>query len=228
MMKIGGIQRCSTIDYPAHISCVLFTRGCDLNCFYCHNRALLHEGENLPLEEVFAFLSKRQGKLDGVVISGGEPTLQSGLTDFLLEIKRMGFLIKLDTNGQRPAVVEELLAKNIIDYVAVDVKASATDYEWVCGAKEGFALALQTLALLDRTGIAYEARTTLYAGLGVVSLVQLMQNLPILPCYRLNVFRMPEVFRPEDALLLRRHAISFQELDTMKEELQKLQPNIVW
>ncbi|MDL2235224.1 anaerobic ribonucleoside-triphosphate reductase activating protein [Christensenellaceae bacterium OttesenSCG-928-L17] len=228
MMLFGGLQRCSTIDFPGRLSCVLFARGCDLNCFYCHNRALLNEGENLPMEEIFSFLSNRIGKLDGVVVSGGEPTRQKGLAEFLHAVRDMGFVTKLDTNGQHPDVVEALLAKNLLDYVAVDLKAENADYAWVCGKENGLRQALTTIEILRLHGVAYEGRTTLYPGLGMVGLVQLMQGLPPLPCYRLNTFRMPEDTRPEDALLLRRTTLRETELDAAKEDLKKLQPNVCW
>ena len=95
-MNIAGIQRTSTIDFPGTLACVLFTRGCDMNCFYCHNRELLMPGEDLPAAEVHSFLEKRRGLLEGVVVSGGEPTLQPDLAGFLKLLRDMGYKVKLD------------------------------------------------------------------------------------------------------------------------------------
>ena len=134
-MIFGGMQRSSTIDFPGALACVLFTRGCDLDCFYCHNRELIAgDGGQLAEAAVFSFLEKRRGLLDGVVVSGGEPTLQPDLEEFLRRVRPLGYRVKLDTNGRRPALVERLWREGLFDYVAVDVKALPADYPAVCGA----------------------------------------------------------------------------------------------
>lgn len=223
------MQRCSTIDFPGYLSCVLFTRGCDLNCFYCHNRALLDgSGPVLTMEEVLAFLEKRRGLLEGVVLSGGEPALQEDLPELLRIIKSMGFRTKLDTNGQHLPVIQKLIRNNLIDYVAIDFKAPFSDYGWVCGDDEGYNKAVQTIDFLLQSGIPFEARTTLYPGLQETALLGLLQALPPLPRYRLNLFRMPETYLPSHALLLRRPAVSISDLMRLTSALKQAQPNIEW
>ncbi|MDD3921069.1 MAG: anaerobic ribonucleoside-triphosphate reductase activating protein [Eubacteriales bacterium] len=226
-MKIAGIQKSSTIDFPGNLACVLFTTGCDLSCFYCHNRALLDGGAPvLPMEEVMAFLNKRQGLLDGVVVSGGEPTLQSDLYAFIEMLKGMEYAVKLDTNGRDPALVARLLAANLLDYAAVDFKAPKSEYPWVTGSDTAYAAMQKTLALLRESGISYEVRTTLYPGLTQEQLTGMLQSLPPVPKYRLNFFRMPEAPRPQDALLLSRHALAPGEIKAMDAVLREAQPHL--
>lgn len=228
-MIFGGIQRCSTIDFPGTLSCVLFARGCDLNCFYCHNRALLDSsGPVVALEDVWAFLEKRRGLLGGVVLSGGEPTLQKDLAQTISVIRNMGYRTKLDTNGQRPQAVQELLDEHLLDYVAVDLKAPQSEYGWVCEKEDGYENAAQTLDLLLHSGILFEARTTLYPGLNKTYLLELIGSVPPLPCYRLNFFHPPEQYQPAHALLLKRHPLNEADLARIMPELRAAQPNIIW
>ncbi len=226
-MKIGGIQKSSTIDFPGQLSCVLFTVGCNLDCFYCHNRALL--SGNAPLlseEELFSFLKKRIGLLDGVVVSGGEPTLQSDLYDFILRLKEMGYKVKLDTNGQLSSPIERLLSDNLIDYLAIDLKASRDQYEIVTGC-DGFDKALSLLLSAVSQGVQCEGRTTVYPGLRAEGLLELAKALPQLPRWRLNVYHMPSQFREEDKLRLRIPALSEPELIRLLPELKEYQPEVI-
>ncbi len=228
-MNFGGIQKCSTIDFPGKLCCVLFTVGCSLNCFYCHNRALLScSGPLLSYAEVEHFLLKRQGLLDGVVLSGGEPCLQSDLADFLHHLHELGYRTKLDTNGQHPEVLHSLLNAKLLDYVAVDYKAPANDYSWVCGRADSAELTQDSLSLLAADGVSFEARTTLYPGLSADALLDMARTLPPLPRYRLNFFRMPELRRPQDALLFKRAALSKADIDAMLPQLQEHQPHIIY
>lgn len=231
-MKFGGLQKCSTIDFPGVLSCVLFVLGCDLNCFYCHNRALLKESAPIaPIidnNEIRAFLHKRRGLLDGVVISGGEPTLYPALPDFLEELKSLGFRVKLDTNGQRPALMQGFLEHGLVDYVAVDIKALPHECHWVCGASDAHKRAIETLLLLLDSGICFEGRTTLYPGLNEKDLLTLLESVPPLPRYRLNFFHMPELSRPEDALLLKRECLTPSAIGAIEPELREIQKNIEW
>ncbi|OQX50761.1 MAG: anaerobic ribonucleoside-triphosphate reductase activating protein [Candidatus Cloacimonas sp. 4484_209] len=133
-MKIGGFQKVSLIDYPGKICAIVFTRGCNFRCPYCHNPELVLPENYSPLipeEEIFSFLEKRRGKLDAVEITGGEPTLQEDLTEFIRKIKEMGFLVKLDTNGSFPSVLEKVIYSGLVDYIAMDVKAPLEKYRQV-------------------------------------------------------------------------------------------------
>lgn len=228
-MNIAGIQRTSTIDFPGMLACVLFTRGCDMDCFFCHNRALIGPGDTLPAEEVESFLQKRRGLLDGVVISGGEPTLQTGLPDFLLHLRELGYQVKLDTNGLRPDLVQQFVAGKLIAYAAIDWKAPASSLTAVCGADDpARERTRKTILFLLESGLPFEARTTLYPGLTAGELLALAGELPTLPCYRLNFFKMPEQFRPEDETRLQLHALGPGEIKAMEPELRNMQPNLIF
>ncbi len=135
-MKIGYVQKTSFIDYPGKISAVVFAQGCNFRCPYCHNPELVDPErfcDNLLMEDVYAYLEKRKGKLDGVVITGGEPTLQSDLMPFIQRVKSLGYLVKLDTNGSRPRVLQNIIQKGILDYIAMDIKAPFEKYSRVTG-----------------------------------------------------------------------------------------------
>jgi pyruvate formate lyase activating enzyme len=130
-MKIAGLQKLSLIDYPQIPAAIIFTQGCNMKCPYCHNPQLVHPKlfkNLLNEEEVFKFLSKRVKLLKGVVITGGEPTIQKDLVEFILKIKNLGFLVKLDTNGTSPNILEELISKKIVDFIAMDIKADFAKY----------------------------------------------------------------------------------------------------
>ncbi|MFO7974357.1 MAG: anaerobic ribonucleoside-triphosphate reductase activating protein [Candidatus Hydrogenedentota bacterium] len=161
-MNIAGFDKLSTVDWPGCVSAVVFTPGCTMNCAFCHNRILLGNPTNagFAVEEVLATLKRRQGFLDGLVITGGEPTIQRGLEDFIRAVRELGFGVKLDTNGTRPEVVKHLIAEGLLDYVAMDVKAPWNRYEDVCGAPVNLDAVRATIRCLIEGTIPYEFRTT--------------------------------------------------------------------
>lgn len=160
-MIIGGIQKNSLIDFPAKICCVIFTAGCNFDCPYCHNPELV-KPPYTPInpEEIFAFLNKRKSLLDGVAITGGEPTLQKDLPEFCEQIKSIGFPIKIDTNGSRPKVIEFLLRNRLIDYIAMDVKTLPENYSPHIAQNMPPADILQSIQLIKNSDIPHEFRTT--------------------------------------------------------------------
>ena len=181
-MTVAGIVKSSLIDFPGLVSCVLFTPGCNYDCFYCQNRPLIG-GPWTPLDqsELWDFLNRRVGQLDGVVVTGGEPTLQPDLTDFLEALKRLGYKVKLDTNGSSPDVVGKILGSGLADYFAVDYKAPAVRYGEICGGAADAADVLETIRLLKDRGADFEARTTVIPQLGEVDLIQMARELPEVP-----------------------------------------------
>ncbi len=163
-MNIAGLQKLSTIDFPKVLAAVLFTSGCNASCFYCHNQNLTTENVSLLSEEaVKSFLTKRAGMLEGIVLSGGEPTLQKDLSDFMAFIKKLGYQTKLDTNGSNPLVVKSLLAHGLLDYTAVDFKTTPETYTKLTGFH--FSNTAWSVKLLKESGLPFELRTTLYPGL---------------------------------------------------------------
>lgn len=161
-VTIGGFQKSSLIDYPEKISAVIFTQGCNFRCPYCHNPELISSrSETVPkVPDLLEFLKTRKGKLDGVVITGGEPTIHKDLPDFIKQIKDMGYCVKLDTNGTNPQMLENLIENNLIDYVAMDIKAPIEKYERVVCSKVNTDNILKSIQILKKSEIDYEFRTT--------------------------------------------------------------------
>ena len=168
MMQIKGWVRTSLIDYPGKIATVLFTGGCNFRCPYCQNSELVLHPESLPQvdpAEIFQFLTRRRGVIDGVVITGGEPTLQKGFEDFLRKVKGLGLATKLDTNGYRPQMLRELLEKGALDYVAMDIKTSPAKYPLAAGVPVDVQRIEESVGLILSSGIDHEFRTTVVPGI---------------------------------------------------------------
>ncbi len=164
-MLILGLQKTTLLDYPGHVAATIFTGGCNFRCPFCHNSDLLNPAQvpaaqHFSEAEVLAFLRKRRGILEGVCITGGEPTLQPDLARFLREVRALGFLVKLDTNGSRPQVLRSLLAEGLLDYVAMDIKAGPGNYARVAGAAVDLEAIRASVDLLKESAIPYEFRTT--------------------------------------------------------------------
>lgn len=170
-MKIYGLQKTSLLDYPEHLSAIIFTGGCNFNCPYCQNSELLHPHNAVPLdnENIFSFLQKRTGILEGVVITGGEPTLAPDLPDFIRRVRELGLKIKLDTNGTHPEQLHSLLESELLDYIAMDVKASPGHYSQVAGVPVSMESIRQSIHMIMQSGLPYEFRTTVVRELHRIS-----------------------------------------------------------
>lgn len=163
-MIIGGIQKTTLIDYPGKIAAIVFTAGCNFNCGYCHNSELRNPKVKIPVEDFFAFLENRKGKLDAVVITGGEPTMHQDLLEFAKRIKSMGFLVKLDTNGSNPEMLETLIENSAVDYIAMDIKAPIEKYFDVANCAINKNEIKRSIKLVMAKAPDYEFRTTVVAG----------------------------------------------------------------
>ena len=162
-MRIGGFQRLSLIDFPGLVAATVFTQGCNFRCGYCHNPELvIPDLFQVPItpEVILDYLNSRRGKLEGVVITGGEPTLQSGLVDFIVKIKTMGFSLKLDTNGSHPEVLASLFSLKLLDYVAMDIKSSLKNYAKAASIACDTAKIQESIQIIIDSGIPYQFRTT--------------------------------------------------------------------
>lgn len=227
-MNISGIAKSSFVDYPGLVACVLFVSGCNYNCFYCHNRALIDgPQEVIDLNSINAFLKKRVGQLDGVVISGGEPTLQKDLVSYAEGIKKLGFKLKLDTNGSSPHLIKQLLQTSLFDYYAVDYKAPAKRYPEICGASVRADAVLNTIGLLSRTGVPFEVRTTVIPQLAKSDLMQMAQELPVVPRYVLNPYRKPEQYSPCDQERIDQHPYTKSQIEALAGLIRPLQPHVM-
>ena len=162
-MNIRGIYKTSLVNFPGRICTVLFTGGCNLRCRFCHNPELVQNSSNLEIysvEYILDFLEKRKSKVNAVTISGGEPTIDSGIESFLKKLKDLDLIIKLDTNGLNPTVIERLVSNKLIDYAAVDVKTSPEKYELLTGIKVNFEHIINTISIVQECPLGMEIRTT--------------------------------------------------------------------
>lgn len=162
-MGFVGINKLSLLDYPGKVCCILFTNKCNFYCPFCHNGlTLLPNEEEMFYEDILSFLKKRVGLLDGVTITGGEPTLLPDLEKVIKDIKALGFLVKLDTNGSNPKVIKNLLDQNLLDYIAMDVKNSLSMYPTTCGNEcVNLDNIKESINLIQNSGVDYEFRTTI-------------------------------------------------------------------
>ncbi|MFQ6105627.1 MAG: anaerobic ribonucleoside-triphosphate reductase activating protein [Candidatus Hydrothermarchaeaceae archaeon] len=167
-MLVKGLQKTTLIDFPGKVASVIFLAGCNLRCPYCQNPGLIEEHEELPdipEEEVFRYIKSRKNWLDGVCISGGEPTINPELPEFLEKIKKTGLLVKLDTNGTEPKMLEKLVKRKLVDYIAMDIKAPLKKYRWVVRAKIDLGKIEKSVEIIRESGIDYEFRTTVVPSL---------------------------------------------------------------
>lgn len=165
-MKIFGLEKLSMVDFEGHLCATVFTGGCNFRCPFCQNSDLVNitNLSQVSEEEFFTFLQKRRGVLDSVCVSGGEPTLQPDLEEFLRKIKTLGYLVKLDTNGTKPELLKDLIEKSLVDYVAMDIKNSPSAYAKTAGTSEHLTEIKTSVELLKTNIVPYEFRTTLVGG----------------------------------------------------------------
>lgn len=168
-MIIGGLEKLSLLDYPEHLAAIIFTQGCNFRCHFCYNPQLVlpnkEKGPALQESDLFLFLKSRQGKLEGVVITGGEPTLHPDLPEFIKAIKDLGYLVKLDSNGTNPKVLEKLIKDKLIDYIAMDLKAPLEKYDDSVSVPVNCNNLKKSVKIIMTSGLPYEFRTTLVPGL---------------------------------------------------------------
>lgn len=163
-MQIGGLQKFSVIDYPGKVAAVIFTQGCNFRCPYCYNCELVIPELFHPAiseEYILAFLKKREGHLQGVVITGGEPTLQKDLIPFLYKIKQFGYPIKVDTNGSNPLILARMIDLKLVQYIAMDIKASLDNYHRATGIRVNIDNIKESIDVILNANLPYEFRTTL-------------------------------------------------------------------
>lgn len=161
----SGLQKLTLLDFPGYVACTLFTRGCNMRCPFCHNASLVVRAAEQKMytnEEIMYFLKKRQGILDGVAITGGEPTLMPGLADFMAEVRELGYKIKLDTNGTRPEVLRTIIERGLADYVAMDIKNCKEKYGETVGFDLSYDLSPieESISILMENKVDFEFRTT--------------------------------------------------------------------
>lgn len=223
-MNISGFNKLTLLDYPNKVACIIFTQGCNYCCRYCQNSALIRfNKENLIREDdVISYLVKRQKVLDGIVISGGEPTMQDGLVLFLKKIKELNLLVKLDTNGSNPEILKKIIDENLVDYIAMDIKADFVKYEEITNCKVNTCNLQKSIKLVIKSGIDYEFRTTIIKGAHTIKDIENILNyLPSEAKYYL------QNFRDSDGVLDKTlQSFSKEELELWQNELKQNHPNL--
>ena len=167
-MRIAGFQKLTLLDFPGKVACTLFTPGCNFRCPFCHNASLVitpGDADDFTEEEILSFLKKRQGLLEGVAITGGEPLLQPGIDELIRKIRALGYAVKLDTNGSFPEKLSRLLEEGLLDYVAMDIKNAPEHYDLATGVETDLEKIRRSIALLIGGKIPYEFRTTVVKGI---------------------------------------------------------------
>jgi pyruvate formate lyase activating enzyme len=226
-MKIGGLQRVSLIDYPGLISAVVFLQGCNFKCSYCHNPELVDPGLFQPClreNDIFEFLETRKGKLDAVSITGGEPTLQDKLPAFIKQIRKMGFAIKMDTNGSQPKVIKNLLAENLLDFIAMDIKAPLEKYKDIVKAAVKPDAIKESINLILKAKITHEFRTTIVKSqLGENDILQIGKLIAGADRYVLQNFVSTKTL---DKKFLKEKPFSDEKLQKIKIRLEQQIPSV--
>lgn len=225
-MLIAGLNKTTLLDYPGRVAATVFVGGCNFRCPFCHNGGLVLEPlsqEAYSEEEILSFLKKRKNVLGGVCITGGEPTLHADLLDFIDKVRALGYQVKLDTNGYAPHVLEQLLEKQMVDYVAMDIKNSPEKYAMTVGMCDGnseFCMdkVEQSVELLKKSGIDYEFRTTvvkeLHTGEDLVKIAEWIKGCPryFLQQYQDN----------ENVIKRGFHGYSKDEMERIAENVRKV------
>lgn len=220
-MRISGIQKVTLTDYPKHLACIIFTQGCNYNCGYCQNRSLISQTEGLLTEEyIFEYLNKRKNLLEGVVVSGGEPTIQKDLKEFIKKVKKLGLKVKLDTNGSNYKIIDELLKEQLVDYIAMDIKGSIDNYNSVCGSKVNVENIRKSIKRIKNSNIDYEFRTTIIKEYHNLSKIK--EIISIIENSKYYIQNYEESERVLDKSL---HSFTEEELKELKRKL-KIYPNV--
>lgn len=222
-MNIAGVQKVTLLDYPGKVACEIFTQGCNFECPFCQNSSLIpitNTGE-FSEEEIFEYLNLRKNILDGVVITGGEPTVQKDLKSFIKKIKDLGLLVKLDTNGGNPKVLQELIDEDLVDYVAMDIKNIFNKYNITAGKKINLDNIKKSIEILKASKIDYEFRTTIIKEMhsldDIISICKLVGNAK----YYLQNFE-----DSENVIDHSLHGFSREELLFIDKYLKDVFPNV--
>jgi len=225
-MFIGALQKTTLADFPGKVACIVFLVNCNFKCKFCYNKELTaykyfkkSKRELVEEKDFFAFLENKRKMLDGVVITGGEPTMSPGLHGFIKKIKAMGFLVKLDTNGTNPHTVKKLLSENLLDYIAMDIKAPPAKYFEITQSKIPFEKILESIDLLRASGVPHEFRTTLYPKLTSFDLIEISHFIPKEKWYLQH-------FQPKQALDTKSRKLKPMQNEEIKRAMEVIKEKV--
>ena len=221
-MTFGGLEKCTLIDYPGKVACMVYTIGCNFQCPYCHNPELVDETveHTISEKEVLAFITNRTKMLDGVVITGGEPTMHgAALLRFMKKVKDLGFLVKLDSNGTHPEVLKKAIDKKLVDYIAMDIKSPMSKYPQTVARPVDVAAIRESIQLVISSGVEYEFRTTVIkALLAPDDFDEIGQEIAGAKSYFLQKFIPTKLLNPQ---FLKKVTYSDAEFEVFREKMKK-------
>lgn len=227
-MLIGDYQKLTLIDYPGKLAAIVFTVGCSFRCFFCHNPELVENSGQWEIyqknarqkeKEFFELLEKRKGLLDGVCITGGEPTLQPDLLEFMKKIKNLGFAVKLDSNGTRPEVLRQALERELVDYFAMDIKHSPKKYSEAVGVEADIEKIKESVKIIMVSGVEYEFRTTVVPGIHrEEDFMEIAEWIAGAPVYYLQKYRETKILDPNLKSKTRGQVV---DLEKIKNNIEK-------
>ncbi|MBM4270578.1 MAG: anaerobic ribonucleoside-triphosphate reductase activating protein [Deltaproteobacteria bacterium] len=227
-MQIGALQKVSLIEYPGKICAVVFTQGCNFKCPYCHNPELVKPdlyGECLREDEILSFLEKRRGKLDAVNITGGEPTIQHDLIDFVKRVKKKGYLVKVDSNGSVPEVLKALIKGKEVDYIAMDIKGPLDKYNTITRSQIQEDVIKESIEIIMRSDVPYEFRTTVSKSLlgenDLLEIGNLIRNA------RLYILQQFVPSKTLDKKFMKEETYSRKELESIAQKLIRKIPQVL-
>ena len=225
-MLIGGLQKFSLIDYPGKICAIIFTQGCNFRCGYCHNPELVDSNQFSPSlgeKKIIDFLKTRKEKLDAVCITGGEPLLQKDLLQFISKLKDLSFLVKLDTNGTSPSVLKKLIGRQLLDYIAMDIKAPLEKYSEVVNRKLNLKDIEQSIKLIMNSGIDYEFRTTIVKS--QLNFQEIKKIAQLISGAKLYILQKFVATKANDEKFLKEETYSDEEFEILRKDLLKYVKN---
>ncbi len=221
-MNFGGFEKFTLIDYPGKVACMVYTVGCPFRCPYCHNPELVDETVTTYIDDtsVLLFLDSRKGMLDGIVITGGEPTMHGdSLVTFMKEVKKRGFLVKLDSNGVDPSFLEKVITEKLVDFIAMDIKAPLVKYTETVGRPVNINAIKKSVKLIKESGIDYEFRTTIVKSmLSLDDLEQIGREIAGAKVYYLQKFIPSKILNPQ---FLKKVTYSDEEFVTLQKNMEK-------
>ncbi len=231
-MLIGGLQKTTLIDFPGRVASTIFTVGCNFRCPFCHNKDLVNLSNfkkssfrQITQEEFFQFLATRKGVLDGICITGGEPTIQKDLSLFCQKIKDQGLEVKLDTNGTRPVVIEKLIKKGLLDFISMDVKSDFENYQKGSGVKFNIEKIIQSIKIIAHSKIDHEFRTTVVPGIHSSNNLQSLAR--SLSKVDKNIYLILQNFQPQNCLdpeFNKKKSFSGKEMSLLLKAVRKYLP----
>ncbi len=225
-MNISGFQKLTLLDYPQKVACIIFTQGCNFKCPFCHNADLIDVNKKgtISEDEIFDYLEKRKGVIEGVSITGGEPLLQKDISRFISKVKSLGYKVKIDTNGSDSEKLKKLIEAGLIDYVAMDIKSTFDKYDITSGKRVSIENIKKSIKIIEESKIDYEFRTTLVKGYHNIEDIKEICKM----FNKKSKYYLQNFIKSDGVLNKNLSGLSIEELEKIRKELKIIYPNILF